>query len=74
MYNRQIPENDGQCDGDCDHDFRFGMNENQESYKSCKNRARNNRLFTADQVNIYFLILKQEIIATIESQLISLLI
>ena len=51
--NRQIPENDELCEGDCDHDFRFGMNENQDSYKSCKNRARNKGLFTADQVKIF---------------------
>lgn len=46
---RTIPENDNQCQGTCNSDIRFGMNENQDSYKTCKRRNRNKGLFTADQ-------------------------
>lgn len=50
MPNRTIPENDAECDDTCNKDVRYGMNENQESFRTCKLRARNKGLFTSDQV------------------------
>lgn len=46
---RTIPENDSQCQGDCNSDMRFGMNENQDYYNICKRRIRNKGLFVAEQ-------------------------
>ncbi len=47
-----IPDNLMQCDNyDCNLDTRYGMHEPYEYYLKCKLRARNERLFVADQVN-----------------------
>ena len=46
-----IPENLIQCQNyDCNMDTQYGMHENYEYYLKCKLRARNEGLFTADQV------------------------
>lgn len=50
---RTILEDNSQClNNDCDTDYRFGMNENNQYYSDCKKRPRNKGLFTADQVFI----------------------
>jgi hypothetical protein len=49
---RTIPESNQQCDnGDCNSDFRFGMNEDYAYYANCKQRERNKGLYLADQVS-----------------------
>ena len=48
---RTIPERRDQCENwNCDTDLRYGMHENYAYYRNCKNRDRNEGLFTADQV------------------------
>jgi hypothetical protein len=53
---RTIPEDNSQClNSTCDSDYRFGMHENNKYYSDCKKRQRNKRIFTADQVEFFFI-------------------
>ena len=55
---RIIPQDNSQClNNSCDSDYRFGMNENNKYYSECKKRKRNKRIFTADQVEYFFIYL-----------------
>lgn len=52
---KTIPENQSDCvDGNCNEDYQYGMHESYSHYLQCLTRARNEHLYTADQVITIF--------------------
>ncbi|CAD5117333.1 DgyrCDS6118 [Dimorphilus gyrociliatus] len=50
---KTIPENQKECsNADCDTDYEYGMHESYTHYLQCLTRARNEHLYTADQIPV----------------------